>query len=88
MYRSQFAVLRKYEGVTVFDSNGRQISGDYHAHGFIQVQWEADLKTSPAKRGEKPMGMWDRVKAHLAGETSIGLAPLFHRSAPPTGRQQ
>ena len=76
MYRSQFAVLRKYENVMVFDGNGRQISADYHARGFIQAQWEAALKTSRAKRGEKPLGMWDRVEAHLAGEPRRDLGPF------------
>jgi hypothetical protein len=76
MYRSQFAVLRKYETVTVFDGNGRQISGDYHAHGFLQAEWETSLKAAPARRGEKSMGMWDRVNAHIRGDTSVDLGPF------------
>ena len=76
MYRSQFAVLRKYENVMVFDGNGRQISGDFHAHGFLQAEWEAELKLTPTKRGEKKMGMWDRVQAHLAGDESVDLGPF------------
>ena len=76
MYRSQFAVLRKYENVMVFDGNGRQISGDFHAHGFLQAEWEAELKLTPTKRGEKKMGMWDRVQTHLAGDESVDLGPF------------
>jgi hypothetical protein len=76
MYRSQFAVLRKYENATVFDGNGGQIAADFHAHGFVQVQWEADLKSGPTKRGEKRIGMWDRVQAYLDGKTSVDLGPF------------
>jgi hypothetical protein len=76
MYRSQFAVLRKYETVMVFDGNGRQISSDYHAHGFHQAEWEVGLKAAPTMRGEKSMGMWERVQAHLAGDASANLGPF------------
>ena len=76
MYRSQFAVLRKYENQMVFDGNGRQLCGDHHAHGFLQAKWESELKSMPAKRGEKKMGMWERVQASLAGDGSIDLGPF------------
>lgn len=76
MYRSQFAVLRKYEHVMVFDGNGRQIAGIHHAHGFQQACWEAELKAEPARRGEKRMGAWDRVQAHLAGDSAVDLGPF------------
>jgi hypothetical protein len=76
MYRAQFAVLRKYEYVTVFDANGRQISGDYHNHGFVQAEWEAELKEAPVKRGERRIGMWDRVQAYMNGDTSVDLGPF------------
>lgn len=76
MYRSQFAVLRKYEYVTVFDGNGRQISGIHHNHGFRQAQWEEEQKAAPAQRGQKKMGMWDRVQAYLAGDTDVDLGPF------------
>ena len=76
MYRSQFAVLRKYEYATMFDANGRQIAGSHHNHGFMQAQWEANLRAAPAKRGEKRVGMWDRVLAYVAGDTSVDLGPF------------
>src|SRR4029078_358146 len=43
MYRTQFAVLRKYEYEMYFDANGRKISGDQHAYGQTQEKgdWEA-----------------------------------------------
>jgi len=76
MYRSQFYVLRKYEYVTVFDRNGRQISGIHHNHGFHQAQWESDLKLKKVARGEKKLGMWDRVQAHIGGDTTVDLGPF------------
>ncbi len=76
MYRSQFAVLRKYEHVIVFDGNGHQIAGIHHAHGFHQAHWEAELKAEPARRGEKRVGAWDRVQAYLAGDTAVDLGPF------------
>jgi hypothetical protein len=77
MYRSQFAVLRKYEYVMVFDGNGRQICNVHHAYGFHQAQWEADLKRTPVRRGEESVGMWDRVQAYRAGDTSVDLGPFI-----------
>lgn len=76
MYRAQFAVLRKNEFVTVFDANGRQISGIHHNHGFHQAQWEAENKLVKVARGEKKLGMWQRVQAYLAGETEIDFGPF------------
>ncbi len=76
MYRSQFAVLRKYETQMVFDGNGRQICGDYHAHGVKQAEWESELKAPPAKRGERRPGAWDRAQAFLAGDTDVDLGPF------------
>lgn len=43
MYRTQFAVLRKYEYEMYFDANGRKIARDHHAHGQTQQKddWES-----------------------------------------------
>jgi hypothetical protein len=76
MYRSQFAVLRKYEYVTAFDANGRQISGIHHNYGYHQRQWEDALKAAPTKRGERKVGMWDRVQAYLNGDSEVDLGPF------------
>lgn len=77
MYRSQFAVLRKYESQMVFDGNGRQICGDHHAYGFKQTAWEDELKAAPTKRGEGRTGMWDRVQSYLGGHTAVDLGPFI-----------
>lgn len=76
MYRSQFAVLRKYEYVTVFDANGRQISGIHHNYGYHQQQWEDALKAEPTRRGERKVGMWERVQAYMKGDTDVDLGPF------------
>jgi len=76
MYRSQFFVLRKYEFLTVFDVNGRQISADFHNHGFLQTKWESESKAKKVGRGEKRVGMWNRVQAYLGGDTSVDLGPF------------
>ncbi len=76
MYKSQYAVLRKYEYAMVFDGNGRQIANDFHAHGFLQAVWEAELKEVPIKRGEQRIGMWGRVHAYQGGDTTVDLGPF------------
>jgi hypothetical protein len=76
MYRSQFAVLRKYEYVMVFDRNGRQICDMHQAYGVLQAQWESNLKASPMRRGEERLNMWDRAQAYRAGDVSIDLGPF------------
>lgn len=76
MYRSQFPVLRAYEHVTVFDANGHRISKSHHNRGTLHGRWEAELRAAPAKRDEMKVGMWDRVQAHLAGDTEVDLGPF------------
>lgn len=43
MYRSQFAVLRKYEYNMYFDANGRCIAKDRQAAGFHQEKGDWKL---------------------------------------------
>lgn len=77
MYVSQFAVLRKYESQMVFDSGGRQVCVHHQAYGVKQTKWELELGAAPSKRGETRIGMWDRVQAYLAGDTSVDLGPFL-----------
>ena len=76
MYKSQFAVLRKYEYAMIFDGNGRQIASDFHAHGFKQASWEAELKEAPIQRGGQRIGMWNRVQGYQGGDTTVDLGPF------------
>ena len=76
IYRSQFAVLRKYEYNTVFDSKGRQICAAHQNYGYYQRKWENELKAKPTKRGEAKVKMWPRVEAYMAGDTDVDLGPF------------
>ena len=76
MYKSQFAVLRKYEHAMVFDGNARQIAEDSKAYGFMQANWEAELKLTPVQRSGQRVGMWHRVQAYQGGETTVDLGPF------------
>lgn len=44
MYRTQFAVLRKYEHKMVFDAEGRKICGYHHSAGYRQSQLQDQAK--------------------------------------------
>lgn len=46
MYRSQFAVLRKYEFNMAFSANGRKIAKDHQTAGFHQEKGDWDLAKS------------------------------------------
>ncbi|ACU98479.1 Eco57I restriction-modification methylase domain-containing protein [Saccharomonospora viridis] len=54
MYRGQFAVLRKYEYNMYFDSRGRKIAKDHHAHGVKQRP--EDFKLLQAYLNEEDCG--------------------------------
>jgi hypothetical protein len=76
MYRSQFGVLRKYEHSSVFDANGRRIARHHQHHGFVHERWEAEARANRPARGEPHLGMWQRVEAWQAGDTSVDLGPF------------
>jgi hypothetical protein len=65
-------VLRAYEHQMVFDAHGRQLCGDWHQHGTLQAQLEAEAKENQVRGWVK---LWDRVQAHLEGE-DVDLGPF------------
>lgn len=72
IYRSQFAVLRKYECETVFDRKGRQISRHHQHYGVLQRRLEAEAKSNGARTWEP---LRDRVRAYRRGEAGVDLGP-------------
>jgi hypothetical protein len=44
MYRTQFAVLRKYEYAMAFDREGRKICAHHHSAGYRQLQLQREAK--------------------------------------------
>jgi hypothetical protein len=44
MYRTQFAVLRKYEYAMAFDSEGRKVCAHHHSAGYRQAQLQKEAK--------------------------------------------
>jgi hypothetical protein len=58
MYRTQFAVLRKYEYKMAFDAEGRKLCGYHQSAGFRQSELQAQ-----AKAGDLPKdwsNLWNR----------------------------
>ncbi len=72
-YRAQFPVLCKYEHRMCFDTEGRQLCGDWHQHGYLQASIEAEAKAAARPGWTKA---WDRVQRHRAGETGVDLGPF------------
>ena len=69
MYRTQFAVLRKYEYKMVFDSAGRKICGYHQSAGFRQSQLQ-----DQAKAGDLPKewtNLWKLYQQYESDPTSV-----------------
>ena len=78
MYRTQFAVLRKYEYKMVFDAEGRKIRGYHQSAGFRQSQLQ-----DQAKNGELPKewkNLWKLYERYEEDPDSVDW--LGHYTAP------
>ena len=79
MYRTQFAVLRKYEHKMVFDAEGRKICGYHQSAGFRQSQLQ-----NQAKDGNLPKewtNLWNLYEQYEEDPASVDwlghYTPLF-----------
>ena len=78
MYRTQFAVLRKYEYKMVFDAEGRKICGYHQSAGYRQSQLQ-----DQAKNGELPKewkNLWKLYEQYEEDPASVDW--LGHYTAP------
>lgn len=69
MYRTQFAVLRKYEYKMVFDAEGRKICGYHQSAGYRQSQLQDE-----AKAGDRPKewkNLWNLYEQYEADPSSV-----------------
>nr|WP_291837883.1 hypothetical protein [Candidatus Microthrix sp.] len=69
MYRTQFAVLRKYEYKMVFDAEGRKICGYHQSAGFRQSQLQDQAKASDLPKEWK--NIWNLYEQYEADPTSV-----------------
>lgn len=72
IYLAQFPVLLGYEHEMLFDTNGHQVCGDHHQHGYVQAQVEAAGRNT---RGW--VRVWDRVQSCVAGDDSVDVGPFL-----------
>ena len=78
MYRTQFAVLRKYEYKMVFDAEGRKLCGYHQSAGYRQSQLQEQ-----AKAGDLPAewkNLWKLYEQYEADPDSVDW--LGHYTAP------
>jgi len=75
MYRTQFAVLRKYEYKMVFDAEGRKICGYHQSAGFRQSQLQ-----DQAKAGDLPpewKNLWKLYEQYEEDPSSVDWMGLY-----------
>ena len=75
IYRTQFAVLRKYEYKMVFDTEGRKICGYHQSAGYRQSQLQEQ-----AKAGDLPSewrNLWHLYEQDEAEPGSVDWLGLY-----------
>ncbi len=85
MYRTQFAVLRKYEYKMVFDSEGRKICGYHQSAGYRQSQLQEQ-----AKAGDLPKdwsNLWKLYEQYEADPDSVDWMGLYTPPFTPADRE-
>ena len=85
MYRTQFAVLRKYEHKMVFDPEGRKICGYHQSAGFRQSKLQ-----DQAKAGDLPKewtNLWKLYEQYEADPSSVDWLGHFTPPFTPAKRE-
>ena len=82
MYRTQFAVLRKYEYKMSFDSEGRKLCGYHQSAGYRQSQLQDKAKAGDLpKEWSNLWNLYERYEADSASVDWLGhYTPPFHRA--------
>lgn len=75
MYRSQFAVLRKYEYAMAFDAKGRKVCRHHHSAGYRQAQLQQEAKEK--KREAHWKNVWDMVEQWEEDPDSVDFEDQF-----------
>jgi hypothetical protein len=69
MYRTQFAVLRKYEHKMVFDAEGRKICGHHQSAGYRQAQLQEQAKAGDLPKEWK--NLWQLYEQYADDPSSV-----------------
>jgi hypothetical protein len=75
MYRTQFAVLRKYEYAMAFDFEGRKVCKHHQSAGYRQSQLQDEAKAK--KRGPQWKSVWAMVEQEEESPGSVDWEGQF-----------
>ena len=80
MYRTQFAVLRKYEYKMVFDAEGRKICGYHQSAGYRQSTLQDQAKSGEGDLPKEWSNLWKLYEQYEEDPESVDW--LGHYTAP------
>ena len=85
MYRTQFAVLRKYEYKMVFDAEGRKICGYHQSAGYRQSQLQDQAKSGDLPKEWK--NIWNLCEEYATDPESVDWEGHFTPPFAPANRE-
>ncbi len=85
MYRSQFAVLRKYEYRMVFDAEGRKIAANHQTAGYRQAELQDQAKAGDRSKEWKKL--WNMYEAYTDDPASVDWGGHFRSPFVPADRE-
>ena len=86
MYRTQFAVLRKYEYKMVFDSEGRKICGYHQSAGYRQSQLQDQAKAGDLSK--EWSNLWKLYEQYDSDPASADWLGLYTPPFTPADREE